>query len=352
MKRVRLADVAAHAGVSMKTVSNVVHNYPHVKPEMRQKVQDAIEALGYRPNLTARRLATGRTGMVALAVPEIDHPYFSELSRRIAEDAAARGYRVLVEQTLSDNDAERAVLRDREEGLVDGVIFHPVSMTHSDLARLSRDIPLVLLGEAAVPLTADHVMIDNVAAAQDATEHLLSLGARRPVFLAAVQGDITVSTDRRLEGFQAALHTAGIRLPSSHVLTARDFSPEASAEAVHAALDGGLDFDAILCRDDQFAVGALSALHERGIAVPGTVALVGWDDTPLSRFAYPAITSVSPDKKAIATAALDLLLERIDGFHGPGRHVITPHSLTLRASAPATSSVMHREVAPDSAAVG
>lgn len=334
MGRVRLADVAAYAGVSMKTVSNVVHEYPHVKPEMRQRVQEAIDALGYRPNVTARRLATGRTGMVALAVPEIDHPYFSELSRRIAEQAAARGYRVLMEQTLSEPGAERAVLRDREEGLVDGVIFHPVSTTQGELARLSRDVPVVLLGEAAIPLTVDHVMIDNVAAAREATEHLLSLGARRPVFLAAVDGDVTVSTDRRLEGFQDALQAAGVRLPSSHVLTARDFSPQASSEAVTRALDAGLDFDAILCRDDQFAVGALAALHGRGISVPEEIALVGWDDTALSRFAYPAITSVSPDKAALATTALDLLLDRIGGYHGPGRHAITPHTLAVRASAP------------------
>ena len=337
MARVRLADVAAYAGVSMKTVSNVVHNYPHVKPEMRRRVQEAIDALGYRPNVTARRLATGRTGMLALAVPEIDHPYFSELSRRIAEAAAGRGYRVIVEQTLSDPDAERAVLRDREEGLVDGVIFHPVSTPQAELARLPRDVPVVLLGEAAVPLTVDHVMIDNVQAAREATEHLLRGGATAPVFLAAVEGDITVSTDRRLEGFQTALSAAGIRVSPRHVLSARDFSPGAGAEAVAKALDAGLAFDAILCRDDQFAVGALAALHERGISVPEQIALVGWDDTALARFAYPAISSVSPDKEAIAATALTLLLERINGFQGVGRHEIAPHSLAARATSLAPS---------------
>ena len=208
MARVRLADVAALAGVSMKTVSNVVRDYPHVTPEMRKRVQDAIDQLGYRPNLTARRLATGRTGMIALAVPEIDHPYFSELSRHVAEVALERGLRVILEQTLSTSEGEHAVLRDREAGLVDGVIFHPVSMSSLEISRFHRDTPLVLIGEAAVPLTTDHVMIDNVSAAAEATRHLLHLGRRDLVFLGAVRGDVTVTTDRRLEGVQLALEEA------------------------------------------------------------------------------------------------------------------------------------------------
>ena len=338
MSRVRLADVAALAGVSIKTVSNVVHDYPHVAPDMRRRVQQAIDQLGYRPNLTARRLATGRTGMIALAVPEMDHPYFSELSRHLAEAALERGYRVILEQTLSTSEAEHAVLRDREAGLVDGIIFHPVRMSSLEISRSHRDTPLVLIGEAAVPLTTDHVMIDNVAAAADATRHLLALGRRSPVFLGAVEGDVTVTTDRRLEGFQLALEEAGLRAEPSRVLRARDFTPEAGAEAVHAALDTGVAIDGILCRDDQFAVGALRALHQRGIDVPDAIAIVGWDDTALARYAYPELTSVAPDKRALARTALELLLERIEGLTGPGRHRLVPHSVAHRASAPATEA--------------
>ena len=98
-KQVRLADVAKHAGVSLKTVSNVVHEYKHVAPEMRAKVQASIDQLGYRPNLTARRLVTGRTGMIALALPETDHPYFSTLADAVVKAAEKHGLRVLIEQT-------------------------------------------------------------------------------------------------------------------------------------------------------------------------------------------------------------------------------------------------------------
>ncbi len=101
MGRVRLIDVAERAQVSMKTVSNVVNGYAHVQPQMRARVQAAIDELGYRPNLTARRLATGRTGMIALAMPEIDHPYFGEMASHLAEIALQRGYRVIIDRTDS-----------------------------------------------------------------------------------------------------------------------------------------------------------------------------------------------------------------------------------------------------------
>ncbi|PRY67052.1 LacI family transcriptional regulator [Glaciihabitans tibetensis] len=334
MARVRLIDVAELAGVSMKTVSNVVHNYPHVAPALRQKVQSAINELGYRPNLTARRLATGKTGMIALAMPEIDHPYFSELSRHIAEEATRRGYRVLIEQTLSDPVAERAVLRDREAGLVDGVIFHPVRMGTLDIAKLAPGTPLVLLGEAAMPVMTDHVMIDNVAAALGGTRHLLNSGRRRIAFLAVMDGDITGSTNQRLLGYQQALIEAGLPLRPDLVLTARDFTAEAGVAAIEAALERGLHFDGVVCRDDKFAIGALKALQAAGKSVPEDVAVVGWDDTLLARYTSPALTSVAPDKLAIATEALTLLEERIGGYEGVGRHRIVGHSLAMRGSAP------------------
>lgn len=333
--RPRLQDVADAAGVSMKTVSNVVHGHPHVTPAMRAKVQAAIDELGYKPHLTARRLATGRTGMIALAMPEIDHPYFSEVARGVAEEAARRGYRVLIEQTLSDVGAEHAVLHDREAGLVDGVVFHPVTTTAEQLAHVAPDTPLVLLGEAAIPPGIDHVMIDNVAAARDATRHLLALGRRRIAFAAAVAHDITVSTERRIAGYRAALEEAGVAADDALVLESSDFSIDGAAAAVAGALERGIEFDAILGRDDKFAIGALQALRAAGRRVPGDVAVVGWDDTALAAHTVPALSSVAPDKTAIARIALDLLLERIDGETGAGRHRIAPHSISVRESAPA-----------------
>lgn len=328
--RVRLQDVADLAGVSMKTVSNVVRDYAHVSPAMRDKVQAAIEALGYRPNLTARRLATGRTGMIALAIPELDQFYFAEIARLIGEEAERRGYRILVEQTLNDVEAERAVIRDREEGLVDGVIFQPARIDTLEIARLRPETPLVLLGEAARPLTADHVMIDNVRAARDGVSMLVGAGRRRVAFLGSVRGDLTESTQLRLLGYQEALVAAGIPLDPALVLHSDGFAVEDGVRAVTAAIESGVAFDAVLCRDDQFAMSALRGLAKAGLRVPDDVAVLGWDDTAIARYSTPALSSVSPDKAALARTALQLLIDRMEGYDGPGRHELVPHAVVER----------------------
>ncbi|WP_407320672.1 LacI family DNA-binding transcriptional regulator [Isoptericola halotolerans] len=334
MARVRLVDVAERANVSMKTVSNVVNGYAHVQPATRARVQAAIDELGYKPNLTARRLATGRTGMIALAMPEIDHPYFAEVARHVAEVASDHGYRVIIEQTLGDETAERAVLRDRDAGLVDGVIFQPLRIATLDIARFHQDLPLVLLGEVEAPVTTDHVMVDNVRGAADATAHLLAAGRTRIGFLGLVEGDITATNSRRLLGYQEALVGAGVPLDPGLVLTTSGFGSGAAAAAVDDALSRGLRFDALVCRDDRFAVGALTALRRHGREVPGDVALVGWDDSAMAQWAWPPLTSLAPDKHELARVAFELLLERMQGTTGVGRHRLVPHTLQVRASAP------------------
>ncbi len=329
---IRLQDVAQRAGVSMKTVSNVVHGYQHVSAQTRERVQAAIDELGYRPNLTARRLATGRTGMIALALPEMDQPYFAEIARLIGEEATRRGYRILIEQTLGEVEAERAVLRDRAEGLVDGVIFHPVRIGTVEISRIQPETPLVLLGEAALPLTADHVMIDNAAAARDAVRLLLHQGRRRIAFLAAVRDDITASTRVRLLGYQEALVDAGIAPDPDLVFESRSFALDDGVRVVSQALDTGIDFDAIFCRDDLFGLAAMRALAAAGRSVPDDVSVLAWDDTAFARYSTPPLSSVTPDKKALVSTAFDLLVDRIGGFDGLGRHLLTPYSITQRAT--------------------
>lgn len=327
-----MQDVAALAGVSMKTVSNVVRGYKHISPAMRDKVEAAIAELGYRPNLTARRLATGKTGMIALAIPELDQFYFAEIARLIGEEAGRQGYRILVEQTLNDVEAERAVIRDREEGLVDGVIFQPARIDTLEIARLRPETPLVLLGEAARPVSADHVMIDNTAAARDGVEMLVRSGRRRIAFLGSVVGDLTESTHLRLLGYQEAILAAGIPLDPSLVLRSEGFAVEDGVRAVRAGLDAGVRFDALLCRDDQFAMAALRGLSDAGLRVPDDVAVLGWDDTAIARYSTPAVSSVSPDKEALAKTALRLLVDRMEGYDGTGRHEIVPHAIVERAT--------------------
>ncbi len=334
MGKVRLEDVARVAGVSMKTVSNVVHDYPHVSAQMRERVQRAIDELGYRPNALGRRLATGRTGLLALAFADVSIPYFSELARIVNAAAVPRGYRLLLEQTDGTLEGERAVVSSSEAGLVDGVIFQPSVMSTNEIAQHRGDVPLVLLGEGAAPLSVDHVMIDNMAAAGAATRHLIGLGRSRIGFVGHEGRGLSATSSQRLMGYQEALEGAGLRLDMSLLLPSRAITSQDAADAVGAALDGGLRFDALVCRDDLAAIGSLRALQERGLRVPDDVAITGWDNISMAAFTYPSLTTIAPDTHALATAALDMLEERIAGFDGLGRHRIVDFTLVARESAP------------------
>ena len=326
----RLEDVAKLAGVSNRTVSNVVRNYTHVSPKMREKVQRAIDELGYVPNLTARRLATGRTNMFALAVPALGAPYFAELAESISELATRRDYRVLIEQTSAGADAERQAIVGRERGLVDGVIFQPTLLTSTEISDLRGDLPLVLLGEVVPPLGIDHVMVDNFEAAVRATEHLIETGRRRIAFLGHERAYRSNTFSRRLVGYQSALEAHGLPISPDLLIPARDYGAAAGDAAITAAIAGGLLFDGLVCYDDMNAIGALRALRRAGFRVPEEVGVVGWDDIVFAEYTVPALTTVRADQAALAERAVDMLLDRIDGFDGPGRHELVPFELTIR----------------------
>ncbi|WP_282947273.1 LacI family DNA-binding transcriptional regulator [Cellulomonas endometrii] len=332
MGRVTLQDVAVRAGVSMKTVSNVVRGYEHVSPAMRARVQAAVDELGYRPDSRGRSLATGRSSMVALAFPDLRRPYFAELAHVFARVSAARGYRLLLEETGGTADGERSVIQDREAGIVDGVVVHPQSLTATELDAMRGDTPMVFLGEDAQPPGADQVAIDNVAAADDAVTHLVEIGRRRIGFLGHEVDAWSRTSALRIQGFRRGLERAG--LPADdRLLVARGQGDAIGAEqALGDALDAGLRVDALLCRDDLAAIGALRALRVRGIDVPGDVAVIGWDATVLTASTVPALTSVAPDTHALASRALDLLLARMDGDTSPGRHVTVGYELVHRES--------------------
>ena len=186
MGRPRIKDVAEYAGVSAKTVSNVLNDYEHVSERTRAAVREAIDALGYRVNIAGRQLRRGRTGMIALAVPDLDVAYFAELARHVMAETERRGSTTLLVETGGRHEKELAAVRGFDAQFTDGVILSPLALQPRDLADRDTRLPLVLLGECNLPGSADHVAIDNVTAAREATEHLLSRGRRR---IAVIGGD-------------------------------------------------------------------------------------------------------------------------------------------------------------------
>jgi DNA-binding LacI/PurR family transcriptional regulator len=336
---VKLSDVAARAEVSVRTVSNVVNGYQHVAPETRARVEEAITALGYRPNLTARQLRLGRTETLSLVVPEIDSPYFSELASwfvRIGED---RGWTVHIDQSGGRADRERRMVAGPSGQAVDGVVCSPWAVDPEELAGL-RSTPLVLLGERRATGQVDHVAIDNVTAAREAVQHLIGVGRRRIAAIGA-QPHLQNNTGRlRVLGYRQALAAAGLPVDDALVLPVQTLHRADGAATMHHLLDDHPEVDAVFCFTDQLALGAMRVLADRGRRVPDDVAVVGFDDIEDGRYSVPSLTTVSPDKEQIARLALDALARRI-AEPGPGLDLVAEHRLVVRESSAVSDHALH-----------
>jgi DNA-binding LacI/PurR family transcriptional regulator len=306
-----LRDVAELAGVSFKTVSNVIHDHPHVAEATRARVLAAIDQLGYRPNLTARTLRSGRTGAIGLAVPELSLAYFAELADEVITVADRHEMIVLIEQTGGDPDREREALTGPRRQLTDGLLFSPLGLGNDDVGALDVDFPLVLLGERIFGGPVDHVTMENVAGAEAATRHLLELGRRRIAVLGAHTGEDIGSAGLRLSGYRAALADAGVPFDDALVVDAGPWHRSNGAEAMRHLLDRGVPFDAVFALNDELALGALRVLGERGIRVPADVAVIGFDDVDEGRYSFPSLSTVDPGRREIARLAVEVLLEAI-----------------------------------------
>jgi DNA-binding LacI/PurR family transcriptional regulator len=322
--RVRLRDVADRAGVSVKTVSNVVNGFVHVAPDTRARVQGVLDEMGYRPNLSARGLRTGRTGVIALALPELDNPYFAELTGFVVQAAEDMGWTVLVDQTDGLRERELLVASGIRHQLIDGLILSPVALGTEDLvSRGPGDIPLVLLGEKISTGPVDHVAIDNVAAARAATEHLVSQGRRRIAAIGGQPGAASGVAHLRRRGWEDALLAVGLPTDDAWVAEVPTFRREHGAEAMAALLDRDHPPDAVFCFNDTLALGALWLLAERGVRVPEEVAVIGLDDIQDGRFSVPRLSTVGPDKEFLARTAVRMLGERL----GDGGSALAPRDV-------------------------
>jgi LacI family repressor for deo operon, udp, cdd, tsx, nupC, and nupG len=329
-----LRDVAEAAGVSIKTVSNVVNDHPHVRPEMRERVKVVIERLDYRPNGIGRQLRQGRTGLVALALPNVTSPYYGELTTALVTAARSRGITLLVEQTDGDLEREREVANGFPVRLVDGLVFVPLTMPGGELAQRRDSTPAVLIGEHGEGSGYDRVTIDSVSLGDTGVRHLVEAGRRTIAFL----GDKAADSLRppvvaqRIEGYGNALRRAGLVFDPGLLWPLPEWELRYGYRGALELMAARPDVDAIFAANDLVAMGALHALRGLGLRVPEDVAVVGVDDVEQARYSAPTLTSISLDRSEMADLALGLLADRLAGYQGPERLLVVSGRLVVRES--------------------
>lgn len=326
--RSTVRDVAHRARVSPKTVSNVVNGTFPVSPETRRRVEDALRELDYVPNLSARGLRNGRTGAIALALPDLDTPYSASVVHAFVEAASKRQLTVQIEEAAGSVEREAQLLSRARAQLVDGLVLSPVLLETSAVQPGIALPPVVMIGEVEQP-AVDHLWVDNVAAVRELTELLLHQGHRTIALLGAVAA---ASYRLRARGYGQALAAAGLADdPRLHI--AVDSWTAAAAVAglrrhlVHHALP-----DAIVCCTDTMAMGVLNLLWSEGYRIPDDISVVGYDDIPEAAVAIPPITTVRSDRTALAETALDLLARRIAEPDRGSSVTVLPYQIVLRQS--------------------
>ncbi|MGW4294538.1 LacI family DNA-binding transcriptional regulator [Micromonospora chersina] len=324
-----LRDVARHARVSVKTVSNVVNDYPHVSDDVRRRVREAVRALGYRPNLAARTLRTGRTGLLALVVADVEAPGLHGLAREVVRAATSQGFRVVVEPHGPDTlPSARA---GGPHGVDAVLLATDVALPGMVDARLDAGTPLVLLGESGDP-RCDRVALDGVRAAADATEHLLRTGRRRIAAIGAGPGEATGPAQPRTLGYQRAVRRAGLDLPAGYLRATAQHRYEDGHRAALRLFAHEHPPDAVFCYSDRLAIGALRAAADAGLRVPTDVAVIGIGDSAEGRYSRPTLTSVSADPAFLARTAVALAVARLDRPDAPPTRITAPHTILPRES--------------------
>ncbi|MDP9226345.1 MAG: LacI family transcriptional regulator [Actinomycetota bacterium] len=328
-KRATIKDVAALAGVSLKTVSRVINRETGVSDELVQRVERAVSQLDYRHNLAASNLRRGlRTATIGVLLHDLRNSYSATLLRAIEDRTRARGIAVFSASLDDDDEREAALATDLISRRVDGLVLMPTSQDQSHLLPdIRAGLAVVAVDRLARGVDVDTVVADNAGGAREATAHLAAFGHRRIACLADRRSIWT--SDERQQGYEQGL--ADSELPYDARLVVADLtSAEQSTAAVLALLQGEAAPTAIFAARNDLTIGAVRALRQLGLQ--GQVALVGFDDFPMADLVMPAITVMRQDVNAAGAQTADLLLTRVDGSTAMPKRVVIPTTKVVRGS--------------------
>lgn len=326
-------DVAARAGVSRALVSLVMRNSPKVSDHSRAAVLEAADALGYRPNLMARNLASNRTMTIGLVLNDLHNPYFAEITDGIHRAATAAGYRIVINTGLHSLEGEQAAVDTFLQFQVDGMILVGAWLAEDELARLAGETSLVVIGRAIDTDLFDTVNVDDKLGAQLVVDHLVGLGHRR---IAHLDGGGGAGAPERREGYEVAMAANG--LADQVRVVSGEYTEAAGNTTAEELLEQGEMPTAIFAANDFMATGALDRLEDAGLRVPQDVSLVGFDNTALAALHHIALTTVNQPREIMGSLAGESLVERLGGGRDNAiHHVLAPSLVERRTSGPVSA---------------
>lgn len=323
-----IKDVARLAHVSVSTVSRVLNEDAAVAPQTRTQVLSAVSQLNYRPSSLARGLRTAETRTVGVILPNVTYPFFASVLRGIEKVAWEHGYQVLIGDTGDDPERQLSYLRLLDGKRADGAVILATRGELRSLIDLSQRMPVVLACEYVDGEYFPSVSIDNIAAAFDATSHLVRLGHRRIGFINGPE-NIILCRDR-LRGYQLALRQ--LDLPdTTDLIEFGQFDIASGRTAAARLLDRPLRPSAIFCANDEMAIGAIQIARNRGLRVPEDLAVVGFDNIVMAEVVSPTLTTVAQPMHDLGRIAMQSLLDAMQGKQQVMRQVL-PHRLIVRES--------------------
>lgn len=323
-----MKDVAKLAGVSSATVSRVLRNSPNVRQEMRDRVMDAVRELNYRPNRVARSLRVQQSNIIGLAVTDIENNFFTTIARAVEDVAFENEFALFLCNTDETPERERLYLDLMRAEHVAGMIIAPTRDVGVRLAPLLEDkIPVVAVDRRVEQFEVDTVLSDNLDATFKIVSHLIAHGHRR---IGAIVGIPTITTGReRLEGYRRALATHGIPFDSNLVMTVvpREVNGYQAMKALWKQRPA-----AVFTSTEVLMAGALRAIRELKLEVPGDVALAGFDDPFWSTLVRPGLTCIQQPTYEMGRLAADLLIQRLRNPARPTREVVLKSKFIVRES--------------------
>jgi LacI family transcriptional regulator len=337
-RSVTIKDVAAHAAVSVATVSAVINGNKYVSPELEQRVRASITALGYERNSFAQSLKTQTSHTIGLIISDIANPFFTSMVRGVEDVANAHHYSLILGNTDEDLDKERSYIRLLESKRADGLIIAATAGSHKYL-QSAQHLPLVSIDRSLFALGIDSVLVDNVAGARAAIEHLIALGHRRIGIVTGIPG--ITSTEERLDGYKQALAAHGISLDPTLIVVADSRVGGGERGAMQLLSQQSSRPTALFLMNGLMVIGALRAIAQTGLRCPQDIALVGFDEFEWSSIMQPPLTTVRQPIYEIGQRAAQLLFERLQKRDKePGEVRLNPQ-LIVRESC---GALLQREV--------